>query len=181
MSMILAFKGGAELERTLLQLSDKVAKKVARAAMRKAGKLVLDAARRNVPVSEGRLKRALRLRVDTLRNNRSVMSAAIDLKFNNDYRPRKTERKTMMRGRGKDRKLSNPGYSYQIGSDPKIYGAFVEFGTDDTAPRPFLRPAWDQVGGMTSLELIGKELWAGIEREANNAKFPRVNVTGRNY
>lgn len=144
------FTGGKELERNLLGLSQKMAKKIARAAVRKTAKPVYDAVRAGVPVDQGRLKRAVRLRVDTLKNNRSMMSAAIDLRFDRTYRPAKTDRAR---------------YSYQIGSNPKIYGRFVEFGTNDTRAQPFFRPAWDSLGGQAAIDRMGDHLWQGISAE----------------
>lgn len=147
------FHGGRQLERALLELSQKEAKKVGRRAVRVAAKPILDDAKANVPVDKGRLKRALQLRVDTLRGNRSVMSALINIKFRGDYRPTKTARAR---------------YSYQIGSEPKVYGYMVEFGLGPHAPvpQPFLRPAWDAQGGQTALNRLGKELGEGLERAA---------------
>ena len=144
------FTGGKELQRALLQLSQKEAKKIARRAVRVAAKPIFDAAKARVPVREGRLKRALQLRVDMLRGS-NVMSALINIKFKGDYRPTTSARAK---------------YSYQVGSDPKIYGSFTEFGTIDTAPQPFLRPAWDAEGGVTALNRLGKELGEGLERAA---------------
>ena len=142
MSTRVTFTGGKELHRALLAMSTKETKRVGRAALRKAAKPILDAARANVPVDQGRLKRALRLRVDTLRNNRSVMSAMIDV------------RKTA------------PRIGRASSTMPKVYGQFVEYGTNDTRPQPFMRPAWDSLGSETALDRIGRELGEGLERAA---------------
>lgn len=149
--MSVTFSGGKAFERALFQLAHNEAKKIARRAVRVAAKPILDAARANVPVREGRLKRALQLRVDTLRSNRSVMSALVNIKFKGDYRPTRTKRAK---------------YSYQIGSDPKIYGYFTEFGTIDTPAQPFFRRAWDAQGGNVALNRLAKELGGGLERAA---------------
>lgn len=142
--------GFKELEKALFQLGQKEAKRVGRATVRKAAKPILDMARGLVPVDQGRLKKALTLRVDTLKFDRSVMSAMVYVK-RTDYRPAKTKRAR---------------YSYQIGSMPKVYGAFLEFGIPGLSARPFMRPAWDALGGMTALTRIGQELGPAIEREA---------------
>ena len=160
------FTGGKELQKALLQLSQKEAKRVGRAALRKAAKPILEAARARVPVHEGRLKRALRLRVDTLRNNRSVMSAMVDVK-NTDYRARKTDRQSTVKG-----VLGPAKYDYQIGSMPKVYGRFVEYGVHGP-PQPFMRPAWDSLGGSVALARIGKELGEGLEQAASGMKRGR--------
>jgi HK97 gp10 family phage protein len=53
--------GLAELERALNELPDKVAKNVARAALRAAAAPVLEEARRLVPVKSGKLRDSLRI------------------------------------------------------------------------------------------------------------------------
>lgn len=150
------FTGGKDLERELLRLSAKVAKSISRKALRKAARPILVEARNNVPVREGRLKKALRLKVDRGRDavtgaNQESATISLGGAAAKKYRPSKTDRAR---------------YKYQIGSRPDVYGAFVEFGTVDTAPQPYLRPAWDSHGGETALDAIGRELGNEIEREA---------------
>lgn len=156
-------KGAKELEKKLLALPEKVAKKHARAALRQAMKPVYDAVRAKVPVREGRLRRALRLRVDQLRKSGftgRVLSAMVYVTASIGPRPRLTDRASTVKG-----KLGPAKYSYQIGSMPKAYGRFVEFGTVDTAPRPFMRPAWDDAGGMDAALRMGRVLGDRIEVE----------------
>lgn len=45
------------------------------------------------------------------------------------------------------------------------YASFVEFGTDDTAPQPFMRPAWSD-GAANALEYIRKNLGFEIAKAA---------------
>ena len=150
------FYGGWDLERALKDLGPKVAKKVARAALRKAAKAVLDSAREKVPVDERRLKRSLRIKVNRSRSGSGeAIEAEVSVSGRLGYRPAKTERAR---------------YSYQIGSRPDVYAKFVEFGTKDTAAQPFMRPAWDEVGGQPALIRIAKELGSGIEKSAAQLK-----------
>lgn len=150
------FKGGRELERALRDLGPKVAKKVARTALRKAAKGVLDAARANVPVRERRLKRSLRVRINRdLSGNDTALEAEVSVSGRLGYRPSK--------GR-------SARYNYQTGSRPDIYAKFVEFGTADTPAQPFLRPAWDEAGGAPALDRLAKELGDGIEHGAAQLK-----------
>ena len=159
-------QGAKEIHRALLLLGQKEAKKLARTALRKAAKPILDAARANVPVKEGRLKRALRLKIDTLRSERDVMSALVYVSFSADkkYRPRKTDRRSRIKG-----KLTEPRYNYQIGSVPVVYGRFVEFGTVHVPARPFMRPAWDSQGDKVAFERLGGELGDGIAASFSQA------------
>ena len=160
MARNVVFKGGKELEKALLELSERTAKKLARQALRKAAKPILDAAKDGVPVREGRLKRALATKVDQsfdrkARSKLPVMVATVGVigRGAKEYRPSK----------GRSAK-----YSYQVGSRPDVYAKFVEFGTSDTAAEPFIRPAWDSEGGETASDRIGKEMGAAIEREATS-------------
>lgn len=158
------FTGGKELERALLELSTKEAQKVGRFALRRAANYVLKAAKAGVPVDEGRLKRALRIKVDRLRGRNDVLSALVYVSSkSSDYRSRKTDRQSRIKGR-----LGPARYSYQIGTRPDVYGRFVEYGRHKQGirARPFLRPAWDANGGTIALGRIGDELWTGLSRAA---------------
>lgn len=162
--------GFKDLERALLELGEKTAKRVGRAALRKTAKPILDHAKAKVPVHQGRLKKALRIKVDqefSGGKRQAAMKATIDVSGAGakDYRKRKTQRRSTVKG-----KLQDARYDYQIGSRPDVYGKFVEFGTVDMAPQPFLRPAWDAEGGETAIRRMGKEIGEGIEREAAKLK-----------
>ena len=159
------FTGGKELERALLELGRKEALKLGRAALRKAARQVANAAKAAVPVREGRLKRSIEVKVDQRfvhgQGRLPVLDAKVRVSGKLGERPRKTDRRSRIRG-----KLQEAKYGYQIGSWPNVYGAFLEFGTAEMTPRPFLRPAWDSEGGQTALDRIGKELGGGLEKAA---------------
>lgn len=158
------FTGGKDLERALLELSTKSAQKVGRFALRRAANEILKAAKAGVPVDEGRLKKALRLRVDRMRGRNDVLSALIYVSGSAfDYRPRKSDRRSRVKG-----KLGPARYGYQIGTRPDVYGRFVEYGRHNQGvrARPYMRPAWDSQGGAVALDRIGDELWTGLSREA---------------
>lgn len=155
-------EGAAELQRALLELGQKEAAKLGRASLRKAARAILLAARANVPVGEGRLKRALTVEVDRGRN-RSWLFANVKVRKGPDYRPRKTDRETTIKG-----KKRQWGYPYQVGSTPEVYGAILEFGAParNIAPRGWMRRAWDALGGRFAVERIGNDLGTGIELAA---------------
>lgn len=158
------FTGGKDLERALLELSTKSAQKVGRFALRRAANEILKAAKAGVPVDEGRLKRALRVRVDRVRGRGDLLSALVYASGSAfDFRPRRSDRQSRVKG-----KLGPARYSYQIGTRPDVYGRFVEYGRhkQGIAARPFMRPAWDSQGGMVALQRIGDELWRGLSKEA---------------
>ena len=170
MASYVRFEGGKELQRALLELSTKSALTVGRFALRRAANEVLKAARANVPVDEGRLRRALRLRLDRGKDNKALLSALVYVSATAfEYRPRTTDRRSRVRG-----KLGPARYSYQIGSRPDVYGQFAEFGAPGHGlpARPWFRPAWDSAGKQIAIERIAQELRNGLEREA--AKLART-------
>lgn len=160
--------GALDIERALLALSRTEARKIGRAAIRKAARQIELAAEANVPVRTGTLKKAVQVKVDQGRD-KSFLFANIRIK-KGPPRPRKTNRKSRIKG-----KLAEARYGYQIGTQPEVYGAFVEFGApgNGVAPQPFMRPAWDSDGGNVALGRIGKELGDGIEKAAAAGKFRR--------
>lgn len=152
--------GFRELERDLLRLAEKDARRIGRRAVRRAAKPVYDAARANVPVREGRLRKSIKLRVDFLRGSTAlgrVASALIYVDGKMGYRPRKSDRRSTVKG-----KLGPAKYGYQIGTRPDVYGRFIEFGIPGHAPRPFLRPAFDSHANR-AVDIMGKDLGDGIE------------------
>ncbi|MBX9665087.1 MAG: HK97 gp10 family phage protein [Novosphingobium sp.] len=167
------FEGGRELEKLLLEMGRTSAMRVGRVALRKAANAILKDARARVPVNEGRLRKALRVRIDRAKTERQLLSALIYVSATAfDYRPRKTGRKTVIRKKRNPYQKVDPGYTYQIGSRPDIYGRFIEYGAPGhgVAPRPFLRPAWAAQGGVTALVLLKRELAAGIVEEARKLR-----------
>ena len=156
--------GFKEAQRALLDLSTKEARKIGRAAVRKQARAIAKAAKEAVPVDEGRLKRAVSVRVDMIRDEMGLrghlISALVYISDKQGPRRRKTDRQSTVRGR-----LGPPKYGYQIGSYPSVYGGFVEFGIHGPA-QPFFRPAWDRQGGNVAITAIGKDLSVGIEAAA---------------
>lgn len=165
-------EGGEAIERALRELGSREALKVGRAALRQAGRAVLLAARAGVPVHEGRLKRALELKVDRGRRNKKALFATIKVKRGPTYRPRKTDRQSTVRG-----KLGPARYNYQIGSTPEVYGAFIEYGAParGIAPRGYMRAAWQREGGYAAMGKIGRLLGEGIVKAAERMNMgPRL-------
>jgi HK97 gp10 family phage protein len=165
MSATLTFEGGRVLEQALQSLATKKAQSLGRKALRRAGNNILRKARENAPKDEKRLARAIRIRIDRLRNERAVLSALVYVSASAfPYRPRKTQRETTVKG-----KKGPPKYSYQIGSLPNVYGRFLEYGAPgrNIAARPWFRPAWYQEGGEKALGVLKEEL-AGLILEAKN-------------
>lgn len=165
--MSMKLEGFGQVKKNLLELSQKEAQKVGRAALRAEGRPFLIAWREKVGVVSGRLRRALTLTVDRGRD-RSWLFASIRIKPQRAYRPRKTDRRSRVKG-----VLGEAKYDYQIGTTPEVYGAIDEFGAParNIAPKGWLRSVWDSLGGTGLIDRIGKRLGSGIEAAA--AKMPK--------
>jgi Bacteriophage HK97-gp10, putative tail-component len=159
----LTFTGGRELDQILRNLGTKGALRIGRQALRRSGNDFLRDVRAAAPVDDGRLRKALRLRVDRGKYNKSLLSALIYASASaSKYRPRKTQRRSRIKG-----KLGPARYSYQIGSRPDVYGIFQEFGAPahGLPARPWFRPAWDRKKNDLVQALL-QELASGIARAA---------------
>lgn len=133
--------GFSQLDATLLALGNAAqAKRLARVALRKAGKPILDAYKAGTTVKSGQL----------------VGSETMGTRLNKRQR-----RMTPKPGRDE--------VDLHIGtSDPA--GIQEEFGNRHQEPHASLRPAWDQHGGLTAVGVIGRELGPAIERAAKRAR-----------
>lgn len=124
--MIKKVTGLAELNRTLQQFAVKTEKKVLRGMIRAACKPVVDAARAMAPT----LKEADPRRIPgALKKSIRTMSTA--------------QRGSMVKGG-----VAAGGRARLKGNDADaFYASFVEYGTVNTPPKPFMRPAADsQIG-----------------------------------
>lgn len=161
-------EGGRAVEQALLELGRKEALRIGRSALRQTARPILLAARAGVPVNEGRLRRALELKIDRGRNDKRQLFATIKVKRGPNYRPRKTDNLTTRHG-----KKGRHGGGYQVGSTPEVYGAFLEFGAParGIAPRGFMRRAWHAEGGYAALGKIGRLIGDGIVHAAERMKL----------
>lgn len=155
-------EGFKQAEANLLELSTKESLKIGRATLRKAARVLLVAWRSKVGVVSGRLQKALQIKVDRGRD-RSWIFANVSVKRLRQYRVRRTERQSRVKG-----KLGPAKYNHQIGTTPEVYGAIDEFGAParNIAPKGWLRSVWDQFGGAPLLDRIGKDLGEGLEQAA---------------
>lgn len=159
----LTFTGGRELDQILRNLGTKGALRIGRQALRRSGNDFLRDVRAAAPVDDGRLRKALRLRVDRGKYDKSLLSALIYASASaSKYRPRKTQRKSRIKG-----KLGPARYNYQIGSRPDVYGIFQEFGAPahGLPARPWFRPAWERKKNDL-VQALMQELASGIARAA---------------
>lgn len=162
----LTFTGGRELDRVLRELGTTAALRVGRFALRRAANDLLREVRAAAPADKGKLRKALRVRVDRMKGDKSLLSALVYASASaSKYRPRKTQRQSRVKG-----KLGPARYSYQIGSRPDVYGVFQEFGAPGHGlpARPWFRPAWER-NKTALIEALMQELGSGLAREAIRA------------
>lgn len=84
-----------------------------------------------------------------------------------------------MRKSGKWRSDPSTGIEMAMGPTSRMgvlgYASFVEFGTVDTAPQPYMRPAWDG-GAMNALEYIKANLKGAIDKAAARLAKKRLKA-----
>ena len=122
-------KGLKELEAKLAKLSQGHGKGAMRNALRKVAKPIAKAAEAAAPVASGGLKKSIKV----------------------STRLNKSQATQQKREEGKH------AVDLFIGATSR-HGGLVEFGTEKTAPQPFLAPAWD--GGKDQLFAdLKTEMW----------------------
>jgi hypothetical protein len=156
------FSGGAQVNAALLELSTKGAQTVGRFALRQSAREMQKIAKDRVRKKSGLLAKSVIVKVDRGRD-RSKLFASVQVKRLAQYRPRKTDRQSTVKG------VKGPArYPYQIGTTPEVYGALLEFGAPGRGmpPYPWMRLAWQQAGGAVALQRISDALGKGLEKEA---------------
>lgn len=141
--MDLEIKGLQETMAGLERLGGtKLLERNVRRSSRKAMKPVLEGAKRRVRVDDGDLRDSLAISVR--RKKDGNLSARVG-----------PDTRTVVRmDEGKARKKR-----------PKNYAHLVEFGTEHSAPRSFLRSTWDQEAER-AVRIFGEEMAKGLERAA---------------
>lgn len=144
--------GLVQLGETMDILPQKIERKFIRAAMNKGAKIFRDAIKDRAPVLTGKLKAAISIKA--LRPFDSGFSILVGVVYKGI--------KALKQG-----KVRNPKRTARGGpgtEDPGVYARFVEQGTFNSAPRPFIRPAF-QDAKQKATEVIGKDLMEQIEQE----------------
>ena len=143
--------GLQDLQRRLRALSEKVQKKVARSATNAAAQVIKKQAIRNAPRSDG-----VHILADTEEGPVDIIPGNL--------------RKGIIVARVRNTPLTSE-HLVTVGGKAKHhyaarYAHFVEFGTIRYAPRPFLRPAFDQEKGF-AVGAMKVALEKGIIKEPN--------------
>lgn len=164
----LKLEGFDELERALMQLGKKVAKKVTKSAMSKARRVVVVDIRERVPVRHGDLKRS----IGAKRITRSRKQQATDVIG-------ARSRKRMLDG-----KPINPAnYAHIVEFGSKPHAIFPKAGGmlslpiglrpyvrhPGAKPQPFMRPAW-RASAPKALSVFKREYAKGVRKAAAEAR-----------
>lgn len=137
-------EGFRELERALDDLgNDRAAKRIGRAALKKAAQ----------PVAEDAAARAPRDEKDT-----DGIVLAESLRVGTRLNKRQARRHKRWRVKGAVEMFVG------VANEASAYGHHQEFGTQHHGAQPFLRPAWD-ANKDRMLDILRRELWAGIKRQ----------------
>lgn len=149
--------GLSDIQSALRDLGEPKAIRVAlRAALRKAARPMLDAAKARVPIDKGDLKRSVKM---AAAKGEKVDSPEFGIVIGIDI----NEQPAMIVPR-KTRSSRGRGGTYR---DPGVAGVapMTEFGTPSQAAEPFLRPAFDAEGEAT-IRRFGQVAGQEIERVA---------------
>lgn len=159
--------GAEEAIRSLDGLSRTLRNQILRKAINAASKVVLDAARKLVPVETGMLKKSLAVRIQTYRSTGTVVGV---------IGPRTGYKKTRQ-----GKVLTSFGRKIKsTGRNPSKYAHLIEFGHNIARPkgklvgyaraRAFLRPAFDQ--NKAAIEkLLTERVAEEIEKAARKGKI----------
>jgi len=139
--------GFAELEKKLEVLSKAAGKAAMRKSLKAAAQPIVVAAQGSVPVASGALKNSM------------------DVSTKLAPRQAKLHKKAFRDDRSSVEMFIGP--SYNLGAGGR-HGHLVEFGTYKTAPRPFMRPAWD-AGSAQMLTDLGKNIGIEIDKAIGRA------------
>lgn len=132
-------EGLREIERALKELPKATGKTILRNALKKRAKPIADAARAAAPVRAvggGQLRDSIAVSTKLSRRQASLA-----------------------------RKEGKSAVEVYAGAGPLPQAHLEEFGGPNNAPRPFMRPAWDQHKDGV-LRGLADDLWKSIERAA---------------
>jgi HK97 gp10 family phage protein len=129
-------EGLSQLQASLRELPDATAKSVMRRILRSRGQPIADAARATVAKHTGQL--AERIQVSGKLSNRQKRQHV---------------------------KADPSDVEIFVGAPPWSYAHILEYGGENMAAQPYMRPAWDSVKGAL-LDNLASDLWAEIEKAA---------------
>lgn len=154
--MTVDIKGLKELQNALNQLPEKIQGRPVRSAVGAAAKVVMDEAKRRVPIDTGQLCKAI------YRGRSRSMSA----KGKETYVVGIRKGKAKYANTAKNRRMNRVGKSYQTRGEA-YYFRYIEFGTAKMAAKPFLRPAFESKKNE-AVRVMQQRLLEAIDKTARS-------------
>jgi HK97 gp10 family phage protein len=159
----LKVNGLADLEVTLRELPEKLAKNVCRASLRAGAKVIAEDARRRVPVKTGKLRDSIRV-TSSLKGGRPSASVKAGNRKKGVFYAHMVERGTALhRVKPKWRKALATGGSQ---GGPFYAGVSVS-----ASPQPFMRPAADTMA-QAALDAFSTYMRKRLNKEGWNTPDP---------
>lgn len=137
-----SLRGLVDISKALADLPKKVENRIVKNAVYRGATVIRDRARALVPIDTGALKSSIIAKAKVLRKGVVYASAGVS-------------KKTFARGR-------------RQGREPRRYAHLVEFGTEHSAAKPFMRPAFDNKEQL--FEEIFSEAKKSFETQLSNLK-----------
>lgn len=165
-------KGLRELEQNLAKLSKSMAKGATRRTLMKAAEPLKQAAQGKAPVLSGELKLGISKTAKKPKNYEAGKIA-----YNKTMR--ETANKQAAVAAMREARKQNPATFSEVFVGPlarQFYAHFAEFGTEHSAPKPYMRPAWDEKQDEC-LDIIKAELGNEIDKSA--ARMAKKAAKGR--
>lgn len=174
MTVKIKMEGFKELDQALGQLPRATARNVLKRTLLKAGKPILDSAQNRAPVDTGKLKNSLFM-VAKIKNRvgaaefRAAMQAGLG---------REAASAAMRDARREAGGAGTSAYAVVETGEGVAYAGPVEYGTNDTKPQPFMRPAW-HANKMNAFEIIKAELKNEIDKAVARLAAKAAKLAGR--
>ncbi len=153
--MKIKIEGLRQVQDALRQLPKATTKNVMKRVLLKRAEPLADMARQKAPVRSGRLRDSIAVQVRGGGAGKAAFAQAMS---------EGASRAEAGRAAREANRAAGTTVEVVIGpTDRAFYGSLVEFGTQHSPPKPFMRPAWDSgKGGL--LTGITDDMWAEIEK-----------------
>ncbi|BBB65910.1 hypothetical protein UNDYM_1657 [Undibacterium sp. YM2] len=155
-------KGGDELQKFLDQLPAKIEANIMRSSLRAGAKVILDAAKENVPVEHGDLRASLRI---STRSKRGVVTATVKAGSKKAFYWRFVEFGTAAHGI-KPKKAASLLFGNVFAESVLHPGARA---------KPYMRPALDTQAGA-AIQAVGEAIKKRLTKQGINASDTEFTV-----
>jgi HK97 gp10 family phage protein len=153
--MKIKVEGLKEIQAALQDLSKATARNVVKRVLLKRAQPIVEAARTRASVRTGRLRDSIIAQVRGGKAGKAAFAKAMR---------GGASRAEAGRAAREANRAAGSTVEVVIGPhDGAFYASMVEFGTEHSGPKPFMRPAWDATKGQV-LDGVGDDMWAEIKK-----------------